>query len=192
MSAQSDSQHAPVDESTTTLSDSGSRNDHKMSDSPDEQRPPLPPRPNTLSLLNDEATPRATLQAEPTTAVSRAEVDTEPSEVGSSAYSTLVARGLPRGLKGRASLSQLASPKGSDAGDTASIRSSVHNGDIGDGEALFPDFMNAAPEGHLDAASLLHFPEFAAEDVDDEVFLGEFEAIGELDEDGGNEGEYVL
>lgn len=187
---QSDSRDAPVDDSTKTPANTDSEYDDTMRDSSEEQRPPLPPRPNTLSLLDDEAVPRATLQAEATTAVSRAEVDTEPADAGSSAYSTLVARGLSRGLKARASLSQVASPKGSDAGDSASIRSSVQNGDAADAEALFPAFVTAAAEHHPDAASLLHFPEFAAEDVDDDVFLGEFEPVGELDENAGNEGEY--
>lgn len=187
----SDRRDAPVDEPQTTASDSSPSHadTRNRSFSLEEQRPPLPPRPNTLSLLNDEATPRATLQAEPTTAVSRADIDSETSEAGISGPNSLVARGLFRGLRAKASLSQLASPKGSsDAGDSVSIRSSIQNGDIGDADALFKDFANTTPSGHPDAASLFRFPEFAAEEVDDDGFLNEFELVGELDEDGGNDG----
>lgn len=190
----SDRRDAPVDEPRTTASDScpthtDARN---PSFSLEEQRPPLPPRPNTLSLLNDEATPRTTLQAEPTTAVSRADIDSETPEAGINGSNPLAARGLFRGLKAKASLSQLASPKGSsDAGDSVSIRSSIRNGDIGDVDALFKDFVNTVPSAHSDAASLFRFPEFAAEEVDDDGFLHEFEPVGELDEDGGNNGGYL-
>lgn len=188
---QSDRRDAPVDEPPTVASDSSPHHvdTRDRSLSLEDQRPPLPPRPNTLSLLNDEATPRTTLQAEPTTAVSRADVDSETPEAGLNASNSLVARGLARGLRARASLSQLASPKGSsDAGDSASIRSSIQNGDVGDVEALFKDFVTTETGGHPEAASLFHFPEFAAEEVDDDGFLNEFEPVGELDEDAGNEG----
>lgn len=188
---QSDRRDAPVDEPSTLASDSSPPHVHTRdrSLSLEEHRPPLPPRPNTLSLLNDEATPRATLQAEPTTAVSRADVDYETPEAGLNASTSLVARSLSRGLRAKASLSQLASPKGSsEAGDSASIRSSIQNGDVGDFEALFKDFVTTAEDGRPEAASLFHFPEFAAEEVDDDGFLNEFEPVGELDEDAGNEG----
>lgn len=187
----SDRRDAPVDEPRTTASNSSPTHTdiRNRSFSLEDQRPPLPPRPITLSLLNDEATPRATLQAEPTTAVSRADIDSETPEAGISGSNSLAARGLFRGLRARASLSQLASPKGSsDAGDSVSVRSSIQNGDVGDVDALFKDFVNTAPGGHPDAASLFHFPEFAAEEVDDDGFLNEFEPVGELDEDGGNDG----
>lgn len=191
---QSESGNAPVDESSTAPSESSPTSadstDRRLSS--EGPRPPLPPRPNTLNLLNDEPTPRATLQAEATTAVSRADADTEALETAGSAYSALIARGLSRGLKSKASLSQLASSRGSDAGDSASIRSSIPNGDVGDVEALFKDFVTTAPGGHADAASLLHFPEFAAENVDDDEFLDEFEPVGDLDENAGNEGGPIL
>ncbi|KAJ5136530.1 hypothetical protein N7448_005084 [Penicillium atrosanguineum] len=138
-----------------------------------------PPRPNTLNLLNDETASRASLQAEATTAVSRAEIGTQTPDAENT-YSTLAVRGLPRGVKARASLSQLASPKGSEAGDSASIRSSIQNGDVGDVEGLFKDFVTGATGEHSDAASLLHFPEFPADDVDDDGFLSEFEPICSL------------
>lgn len=189
----SDSRDGPVDEHPVAPSDSSPPHTDRRdrTPSPEGQRPPLPPRPNTLSLLNDEATSRATLQAEATTAVSRAEIGTQAPDAGSSAYSTLAVRGLSRGLRARASLSQLASPKGSEAGDSASIRSSIQNGDVGDVETLFKDFLTATPGGHPDAASLLHFPEFPTDGVDDDAFLSEFELVGELDEEAGNEGGFL-
>lgn len=188
-----DSQSAHRDEpthenSTSSSAPSPSRAESRdRSPSPEGPRPPLPPRPNTLSLLNDETASRnANLQAEATTAVSRTEIGTQTPEAGGSAYSTLAVRGLSRGLKARASLGHLASPRGSEASDSASIRSSIPNSDAGDVEALFKDFVATAPVGHPDAASLLHFPEFPADYVDDDDFMDEFEPIGELDQDASN------
>lgn len=153
------------------------------------ERPPLPPRPNTLSLLNDETGSRATLQAEATTAISRAEIGTQSPAKGGSAYSTLTSRGVSNGPKAKASLSQLASPRGSEAGDSASIQSSIPNADAGDVEALFLDFAATASEGQgMHATGLLEFPEFAADNIDDDGILSEFEAVGELNEEGDNEG----
>lgn len=187
---QSANRDEPTDENSTpssapSLSQVDSRDRSPSLEGP---RPPLPPRPNTLSLLNDETASRyANLQAEATTAVSRAGIGTQTPEAGGSAYSTLAVRGLSRGLKARASLSHLASPRGSEAGDSASIRSSVPNSDAGDVEALFKDFVATTSTGNPDAASLLHFPEFPADDVDDDEFMSEFEPVGELDGDAGNE-----
>lgn len=161
----------------------------EQSESSEGERPPLPPRPNTLSLLRDEAGSGATLQAEATTAISRTEIGTQSPGNGGSAYSTLASRGLSKGPKARASLGQLASPRDSEAGDSASIRSSIPNADAGDVEALFLDFAATGSDGQdRHATGLLEFPEFAADDIDDEGILSEFEAVGELNEDGDNEG----
>ncbi|CAI7589056.1 unnamed protein product [Penicillium palitans] len=162
--------------------------DDARSVSSEGERPPLPPRPNTLSLLNDETGPRVALQAEATTAISRTDVETQYPEAAESPYSTLAVRNLAQGPKARASLSQLASPRRSEAGDSASIRSSIPNGDSGDVEALFMDFAATAPGSQSQGATgLLDFPEFAADDIDDDGILSEFEAVGELDEEGDNE-----
>lgn len=181
--------HEPVEISEQASFPKTLDTDHdKRSPSPEGQRPPLPPRPNTLSLLKDESASRATLQAEATTAVSRMDIGTQPSDAGS-AHSTLALRGLPRGPRARASLSQLASSRGSEAGDSASIRSSIPNTENGDVEAFFADFVSTALGGQSqDATGLLNFPEFAADDIDDEGILSEFESVGELNEDGDNEG----
>ena len=155
---------------------------------PEEQRPPLPPRPNTLSLLNDEAALRATLQAEATTAVSRAEIGSQSPDAIGNTHSSVASRGLSKGLKAKASLSQLASRRSSETGDSASIRSSILCGDFGDVEALFKDLLSTAAEDDPDTATLLRFPEFPADGLDDAQFLNEFEPVGELDEDASNEG----
>ncbi|KAJ5129651.1 uncharacterized protein N7515_005690 [Penicillium bovifimosum] len=152
-----------------------------------EERPPLPPRPTTLSLLNDETGPRTTLQAEATTALSRTDVGIQSSEVAGGPFSTLAARSLPHSPKAKASLSQLASSRGSEAGDSASIRSSVPNTEAGDVEALFMDFAASTGSHGQAAPGLLDFPEFAADDIDDDGIIGEFEAVGELNEEGDNE-----
>jgi hypothetical protein len=189
-SQKSEGQQKPVDISEQPPLTKPSNPDNDVqSESSEGERPPLPPRPNTLSLLNDETSSRATLQAEATTAISRTEVGIQTPETSGSAYSTLAARGLSRGPKARASLSQLASPRGSEAGDSASIRSSIPNADAGDVEALFLDFAATGPGGQEENTSgLLDFPEFAADDINDDGILSEFETIGELNEEGDNEG----
>ncbi|KAJ5237343.1 hypothetical protein N7489_007434 [Penicillium chrysogenum] len=179
----------PVETSKQPYLSSPSIPDHDgRSDSSEGERPPLPPRPNTLSLLSDETGSRTALQAEATTAISRTDIETQSPEAADSAYSTLAVRGLGQGPKARASLSQLASPRGSEAGDSASIRSSIPNGDPGEVEALFMDFASTAPGSQRQGATgLLDFPEFAADDIDDDGILSEFEAVGELNEEGDNE-----
>lgn len=187
---QSDSRDEHIDQnSAVPTSSSPSLATRDPSPSSEGERPPLPPRPNTLSLLNDESASRATLQAGATTAVSRTEIDTHGNEsVAGTGYSPLAFRDLTQGLKAKASLSHLASSRASETGDTASIRSSVQNGDVGDVDALFKDFVNSHPGEHLESTGLLHFPEFPADDLDDDEFLTEFEPVGEVDEDAGNEG----
>ncbi|KAJ5081608.1 hypothetical protein NUU61_009872, partial [Penicillium alfredii] len=184
---QRDNRDGPAHEHSETLAGSNLPNADRSA-SPEGERPPLPPRPNTLSLLDDEPASRTTLQAEATTALSRTDIGTQSPGRGGSAQPALAVRGLPRVLRAQASLSQLASPRGSEAGDTASIRSSVQGGDAGDMEAFFKDFVATAPGQHeQEVTSLLHFPEFPADDVDDDGFLSEFEPVGELDEDEGDE-----
>ncbi|KAG0158258.1 hypothetical protein PDIDSM_5771 [Penicillium digitatum] len=179
----------PVETSKQPYLSSSTTPDHdENSDSSEGERPPLPRRPNKLSLLNDETGPPAALQAEATTAISRTDTETQLLEAVDSPYSALAVRSLTRGPKARASLSQLASPRGSEAGDSASIRSSIPNGDFGDVEALFVDFAATVPVSQRQGATgLLDFPEFAADDIDDDGIQSEFEAVGELNEEGDNE-----
>lgn len=148
----------------------------------EEQRPALPPRPNTLNLLDENAgSPKAVRQARATTAVSLTDINSQadgPKEI----------RSVPGSIRARASLSQVASSRASEAGDSTSVRSSVVNHDIGEMESLFNDFLATEPEGvHQDSTGLLQFPEFRADDVEDD-FAGEFESVGEIDENQTNEG----
>ncbi|OOF98920.1 hypothetical protein ASPCADRAFT_42974 [Aspergillus carbonarius ITEM 5010] len=164
------------------------------STTPDERPPPLPPRPNTLTLLDEGgASPRIprqpaqpTLQSRATTAVSLTDIASQ--DAGKDSLSV---RNLPGALKAKASLSHLASPRGSEAGDTASIRSSIPQGDLGDVENVFDDFL-ATESGLVQQhnTGLLQFPEFQADDVEDD-FAGEFEPVGDVGEEGEHE-ELVL
>ncbi|KAJ6160965.1 hypothetical protein N7470_004361 [Penicillium chermesinum] len=135
---------------------SGSSNPDKLervrSPSPEGVRPPLPPRPNTLNLLSDESASFAALQSEATTAISRAEINTQTQEGANSAYSTLAAR-----------REQLAMP----------VTRQVF-------EALFSRRRELAA-----------FAEFPGDYENDAQFLTEFDPVGEVDEDAGNE-ELVL
>ncbi|KAE8354664.1 vacuolar fusion protein mon1, partial [Aspergillus coremiiformis] len=169
-------------------------NGKELSASPEGPPPPLPPRPNTRGLLDEgvlssrtvrQAT-QSILQSRATTAVSLTEIASH--DGGKEGYP---ARSLPGTLRAKASLSHLASPRGSDTADSASIRSSVPHTDLGEVENVFSDFV-ATESGpmHQDSACLLQFPEFQADDVDDD-FTKEFESVGEIGEDGENE-EFVL
>ena len=97
-------------------------------------------------------------------------------------------RNLPGTLRAKASLSQVASSRASEAGDSVSARSSLLNPDVSEVENVFNDFIATEPGGiHQDSTGLLQFPEFQADDVDDD-FTSEFEPVGEVDEGGENEG----
>ncbi|KAI9926732.1 hypothetical protein ASPWEDRAFT_177258 [Aspergillus wentii DTO 134E9] len=164
--------------------------DRDRSVSPEGPPPPLPPRPNTLGLLDESPssrtirqTPQANLQAKATTAVSLTDIGFQQFQDGAKENYPV----RSGGLKAKASLSQLASSKASETGDSASIRSSVPNAEPGETENIFGDFIATDP-GVIqeDSTGLLQFPEFHADNVDDD-FTGEFESVGEVDEDGKNE-----
>lgn len=82
---------------------------------------------------------------------------------------------------GRALVDAVAAVRGS-------IRSSVQIGDVGDVDALFKDFINSTHGEHTETTGLLNYAEFPADDVNDDEFLTEFEPVGEIDEEVGNEG----
>lgn len=150
--------------------------------SSEEQRPPLPPRPNTLNLLDERQAAQSNLQAKATTAVSLTDIESQQIP------DTVPNRGLPDTLRARSSLSQIGSSKASETGDSMSIRSSIPNTDVGEVENLFNDFIATEPGTvHQDNTGLLLFPEFRADDVEDD-FVSEFESVGEVDEHGENEG----
>ncbi|KAL2861313.1 trafficking protein Mon1-domain-containing protein [Aspergillus pseudodeflectus] len=174
---------------------------HSSSDrssSPEGRPPPLPPRPTTLSLLDDGGTVLGTprlntpavhpsLQSRATTAVSLTE--TTFHEAGKEG---LPVRCLPTAVRAKASLSHLATPKGgSDAGDSASIRSYAPYSESGDGENIFGDLASSdLGVVQQDSTGLMQFPEFQADDMEDD-FTTEFEPVGEIDVEEGNE-ELVL
>ena len=170
-------------------------NSRDPSVSSEEQRPPLPPRPNTLNLLDENAAAssravrkgsQSNLQAKATTAVSLTDIGSQQNLDGPK--ENLPIRSLPGTLRAKASLSQVASSRASEAGDSVSARSSLLNPDIGEVENVFNDFIATEPGGiHQDSTGLLQFPEFQADDVDDD-FTSEFESVGEVDDEGENEG----
>ncbi|RHZ58533.1 guanine nucleotide exchange factor MON1 [Aspergillus thermomutatus] len=159
----------------------------------EERPPPLPPRPNTLSLLDEgfissrsvRQTLSASLQAKATTAVSIPDISfLQLNDGGKENYPT---RGPSGALRAKASLTQLTASRSSDAGDSVSIRSTAPNTELGEAENVFSDFL-AVESGDVqqDSSGLLQFPEFRADDVEDD-FTSEFEPIGDLDDQGKNE-----
>ncbi|KAE8153414.1 vacuolar fusion protein mon1 [Aspergillus avenaceus] len=162
--------------------------------SPEGKPPPLPPRPNTLSLMNEGVSssrssrpPTQTgLQSKATTAISLTDIASLES-----GKDNVPIRSLPGTLRAKASLSHLTSPRGSDTADSASIKSFVPYTDLGEVENVFSDFAPADGEQiQQDSAGLLQFPEFQADDVEDD-FAAEFESVGDVGDEGENE-EVVL
>lgn len=157
-------------------------------------RPPLPPRPDTLNLLDEGTSPLGavretappSLQGKATTAVSLTDIGfQQPQDGGKDTYPAHPV--LPGSLRARASLGQLASSRGSETGDSASIRSSAPNADAGEVENIFSDFAAESGGIQQDSSGLLQFPEFRADDVDDD-FASEFEPVGEVEEGSEEEG----
>lgn len=173
---------------------SSSRSRSQSSEGP---RPPSP-RPPTIRLLDDDEAGssrnmRQALQSKATTAVSLTDISNPTHFDGSNeSYTTAAGRSLPvpgRGLRAKASLSQLVGARGSET-DTASIRSYVPYAWAGDVESIFDDFIPTEPgSDQHEKIGLLSLPEFQADDVDDD-FASEFEPIGELEADGQNEGTF--
>ncbi|KAL4768780.1 vacuolar fusion protein mon1 [Aspergillus nidulans var. acristatus] len=164
------------------------------SQSPEGCPPPLPPRPDTLILLEDggaaPGTPRPNasaahsgLQARATTAVSLAEIS--QNDRGKDA---LPVRSFPGTVRAKASLSHLATPKdGSDAGDSASVTSYVPYSESGDVENIFGSLASSeVGMAQEESTGLMQFPEFQADDVEDD-FASELEPVGEIGEGGENE-----
>ncbi|KKK27282.1 vacuolar fusion protein [Aspergillus rambellii] len=197
-----DAQARVKDESVYLTSDQSRCISSDRSSSPEGRPPPLPPRPNTLSLLEDGGAPPGTprlntpvtqlpLQSRATTAVSLTDIASY--ENGRDVFPPV--RPLPGTLRAKASLSHLAltTPKGgSDAGDSASVRSFAPYTELGDGDNVFNDLASSDPGVVQEDSTtgLMQFPEFQADDIEDD-FTGEFESVGDIGEQGENE-ELVL
>jgi vacuolar fusion protein MON1 len=122
---------------------------------------------------------RQNLQSEATTALSLMEISSQTNlndskDISPFGFGPSV---LGKRLKAKASLSQLTNAKGSDIGDTASIRSYLPNPERAEEDSIFGDFTRPYFSYNLS------FPYDWEED-----FENEFEPIGELAADGQNEG----
>lgn len=163
----------------------------------EEVRPPLPPRPQTIDLLNEGTSSRApttrpNLQSHATTALSLTDITGQTNSDGIESFVSGFGRTLlGRGLRAKASLSQLNSARGSEAGDTASVVSYAPNSEEGQEESLFAEFSNESnvqQHGNIEILGLDEYPQ----DGSEHEFIEEFEPIGELDEDGQNEGRRLM
>lgn len=184
-------QHEPVSRDSEALQGSNHTTNSE------EVRPPLPPRPETIDLLNDgntfrTSTTRPNLQSHATTALSLTEITGQTVEPNDNFVSSIGRNLLGRGLRAKASLSQLNSARGSETGDTASVVSLAPNAEEGQEENLFGEFAaenDAQAYGaDVEVLGLDEYPQ----DGSEYDFLEEFEHIGELSEDGQNEGEQLV
>lgn len=174
----------------------------------DEFRPPLPPRPmgprpeadvglTIDSDLTAESASKGHLQSKPTTAVSLGNVNTQSFQDGSrETYFSFPERlGTGRGLKSRPSVSRLSSALGSEAGDSASIKSYVPpSGTPIDDGSVFGDLPGVSedtpwgrPEGKFEPVALSDFEEDLNVD-----FEKEFDSVGDIEVDQSNNGRFQL
>ncbi len=190
-----DAQPGRTNNSDASSRQSTEQHSSDRSSSPEGRPPPLPPRPDTLSLLDDGGaapgthrlntpTPHSCLQARATTAVSLTEIAPQDNSKEPSA-----ARPFPGTVHAKASLGHLATPRaGSDTADSASIGSYAPYSEAGDVENIFSDLASSElGMVQQDSTGLMQFPEFQADDVEDD-FASEFEPVGDISEGGENEG----
>jgi hypothetical protein len=134
-------------------------------------------------------TSRPNLQSHATTALSLTDITGQTSADARDGFVASFGRTLlGRGLRAKASLSQLNSARGSEAGDTASVISYAPNSEEGQDESLFGEFANETnvqdDSGNIEILSHDEYPQ----DGSEHEFVEEFKPIGELDEDDQNEG----
>lgn len=167
------------------------------STSPEGERPPLPPRPATLSFFRGTSanpaqrpTSRGTLLSTATTAVSLTGVNTNARHDGTRELRT---SGINRtasaaSVRSRRSVAHFGSGKTSDAGDTSSVLSYMPNDMAQDVESLFDDRIGLYEEvvENKDLYKIFdtdhHF-----EDVKIN-FVEEFSGVGQVERDRSNEG----
>ncbi|EDN07195.1 conserved hypothetical protein [Histoplasma mississippiense (nom. inval.)] len=189
----------PQNTTDTTSSGSGGENA--------EVPPALPPRPNIVGLDKQVSvagcpskirpSSKHNLQSKPTTALSLTDINTQNPSDGSRepplSSGVKITTGVTVGH--RLSGTHLRSRRGSDAGDSISVRSFVPSGETSDDMSLFGDFPVIGgkdfswPEGGENTGK----PDLL-ESEDDEVdydFENEFDAIDEVEPDDSNSAHVV-
>lgn len=184
----------PRQNNSSELLGSGTRSRRASSTEP---RPALPPRPGTIDLLDEDSdvrpsTARPNLQSQATTALSLDDISGQTNSDAKNVITSGIGRSfLGRTLRAKASLSQLTSARGSETGDTASIRSYIPNAEESQEESIFGDFVLTDPareqQGKIEILSLPEFPQ----DDGETDFVTEFDPVGELADDGHNEGKSI-
>ena len=176
-------------------------------------RPPLPPRPANLALLQESnadhdspaqrhSTPsRPQLQSVATTVVSRTDIHTQSYQDGSRETFAASADSTPPIKTSQlfGSIKRIKGLDSSEGGDSASIRSFAPTSEIGgDNESMLGDVFGGSQE--VPAWKLFSGPgdtlEPSEENLhkDNEVtvdFYREFDALKAVDDDGSNEGKYI-
>jgi len=174
-------------------------------------RPPLPPRPTNLSLLQESTsspenrlqTPRKVsrpgLQSTATTALSRTDIHTQSRQDGSRETYAASPESTPptNPSKGYGSIRKFKGLQGSEGTDSASVRSYAPTLEVGgDAESLLGDILGAAqdnPAWKLFSDQAEAPDIFSAQDDDNEVtadFYREFDDLRAIDAGGSDEGKY--
>jgi hypothetical protein len=175
--------------------------------------PPLPPRPKNLSVLPDRpstssstiqrssSSPNTSLQSPATTAVSLTDINTQSFQDGSrEVYASSAGKGAAGfKLRSKGSSSYLRSGKGSDTGDSMSVRSYALNSEpAAETESLFGDVLGSGQDNSpWDVAQVEEGKEgilsISAIEVEDKEldFDKEFDPIGDLEPGGENEGTHM-
>ena len=179
----------------------------------EEYRPPLPPRPTNLSLLQEgkhnpgdslqlpKRSARPQLQSTATTAISRTDIHTQSYQDGSRATTASDAQ-TTRPSKHLGGFSSIRRFKnfGSSEADSASVKSCAPTLEAGgDVESLLGEVLGSSQESPawklLSAQIEAQDPFDSISNFDDGVsadFYREFDAIGEVDPDGENEGRNAM
>ena len=177
-------------------------------------RPPLPPRPTNVNLPREGSyspgsslqklrkTSRPHLQSTATVALSRTGIHTQSYQDGSRETFAASAETTPpsKAVATFGSIKRIKGLSDSEGGDSVSVRSYAPTLETsGDAESLLGEVLGASQE---DPAWRLHSAQNGAPDPfesityeDDDAtadFYREFDEIGEVDADGGNEGKLGL
>ena len=179
-----------------------------------EHRPPLPPRPTNVNLLQEGSynpasslqrlskSSRPRLQSTATTALSRTDIHTQSYQDGSRETFAALAQTTPPSKAAAAfgSIRRIKGVSGSEGGDSASVRSYAPTLETGgDVESLLGDVLGASQESpawklhSTQNEALDQFDSVSYEDNELDVdFYREFDEISAVAADGENEGKYGL